>query len=194
MEWRWKYFSPAEVLSPDGQKMLRRNNLKLQGFALDNLEKFREFVGKPIYCNHKTLKYRGYRSAKENRRIKGVPDSQHCQGIAFDLNCYSIPLSVFAVYALLYTYREMSAHKGSPEHQGFRGLGIYPKKNFIHVDFRTLPFEKENYVIVFNQDTKIAGTNKGPSTILDMKQLNKKPEELLELLKKKLYLPRKWSM
>lgn len=122
--WKWDNFLPHEVLSPSGLNMLRRNNLKLQGFALDKLEDFRTCLGVPIYINHAGLRYRGYRSSLENHRINGVNDSPHCQGIAFDINAKGLDEFTLFFHALAFGE--------------FKGIGIYPKSHFVHIDCRTM--------------------------------------------------------
>ena len=195
--WRWENFAPAEVLSPHGLKLLRRNNLKLQGFALDGLQNFRTFIQAPISVNHGHLKYRGYRSTAENawlpgstkkKPIRGAPDSTHVQGIAFDQNCYSTTLPNFYVTAVRYSLEQARKSGGNPSHKGFRAIGVYPNKNFIHTDFRSFPRQKEDYVFLFN------GEMKGYGFPLYEKDMPKTLPALLQLLKRELRLPGHWSL
>ena len=177
--------------------MLRRNNLKLQGFALDRLQWYREFLKAPIVVNHAHLKYRGWRSTAENanlgynkkkgRVIKGVPDSPHVQGIAFDMNCYSAELSQFAIATVAYSLEQAKKTGGNPNHRGFRGIGIYPRQNFIHGDFRSFTAKSEDYVVLWNGDVDGA-------LILKERDLPRTLPGLLDLLKKELHLPRNWRL
>ncbi len=185
--WRWENFSPKEVLSPGGLALLRRNNLKLQGFALDRLQWYREFLQAPISVNHANLKYRGWRSAKENKNIGGVPDSPHVQGVAFDMNCYSADLSQFAIATVAYSLEQAKNTQGNPYHRGFRGIGIYPKKKFVHGDFRSFAAKSEDYVVIWNGDA-------GGAIVLKEKDKPKTLPELLDLLKRELKLPQYWRL
>lgn len=160
-----------------------RGNLKLQGFALDRLVMFREFIDKPLHCNHAHLRYRGFRAAKENKRIGGVPDSPHSQGIAFDLSCYDIPLAEFLTLAVMYS----ALH---PKNLGFRAIGVYPENNFLHVDFRTFLSDKEDYMLLWNRTSKI---NKA-SIIKYSDIFPESPARTLDLLKRELALPKKWRI
>lgn len=185
MTWRWKYFSPEEVLSPDGLYMYKhRNTIKLQGFALDNLESLREYVSNPIMCNHAGLKRRGWRSHKENKAIKGVPNSPHVQGIAFDLSCYDTGLVRFLELVIAHTKREIDNNIGNL-HRGVRGLGIYPSKNFLHVDYRTLPAKYENYMVVWNGDNRY-------STLVSDSTMSLQTKDIMLYLQKMLKLPNNW--
>ena len=184
MKWRWKYFSPEEVLSPSGlQKYRNRNTIKLQGYALDNLESLREYVSNPILCNHAGLGLRGYRSTKENKDAGGIIDSQHVQGIAFDLSCYSIGNQNFLSLIISHAKREINHNIGNM-HKGVRGLGIYVHKNFFHVDYRTLLSKHEDYIVVWN------GKNNA-SVILDKSILAMDTKDILIYLKDKLRI-NKW--
>lgn len=191
MEWRWDRFTPEEVLSPDGQAMLRKNNLKLQGFALDNLTELRNYLGVPVSVNHGGLRYRGYRSQVENARIGGIANSQHCQGVAFDCNAYDLGLKDLFIQTILYTKEQIRLHKDSPNpalHKGVRGLGVYPVKNFCHNDFRSLPSLKEGYMVIWN------GDRKNITMIADSRVLESSPEAIMILLQKELALPKDWRI
>ena len=118
-----KYFQPHEILSPDGLKQFDAGNLMLQGFAVAGLDKIREMINEPILVNHAGLTLRGYRSVQENITI---PDSgrhsRHIQGIAFDCTTKSRNYLELIIKALIV---------------GARGVGFYPQRNFVHIDFRT---------------------------------------------------------
>jgi hypothetical protein len=185
--WRWQYFKPEEVLSPDGLAMLNRNNLKLQADAMNKLVRFREKLGLPISVNHSSLHYRGYRSEKENKKVGGVIDSPHSQGIAFDQTCYDMSLAQFAMAMIMYTWSEIRTNAGSPDHKGFRAIGIYPSKNFCHGDFRSFSGSREDYIVVWNGDNQ-------KTILLDKRGFSDLPEAVLYLLQKQLALPNKWSV
>ena len=121
--WKWKYFSPSEVLSPEGLAELSRGILLFSPTLLDALEALREEIGKPIFINHSGLKYRGYRSPRENYEIvKGEKYSYHMMGLAADISCYDLKFEEF--YAKVIGMRV------------FKGIGLYPKNRFIHADIR----------------------------------------------------------
>ncbi len=115
--WRWKSFTPAEVLSADGlEQFVNHHNLLLQPFALDALQSFRNKIGLPIIVTS------GYRSERENNSCKGKKFSRHVQGIAFDIRVKEMTLQEL-----------FEAAKAFPQ---FGAVGIYHSKNFIHVDCR----------------------------------------------------------
>lgn len=122
MSWRWKNFSPKEVLSPEGVVQYERGILLIQPILLDTLEEFRSFVGHPLLVNHAQHKYRGYRSPHENYKIvRGETYSFHMQGLAADLSCIQLPIEELHTLALNFPWH---------------GVGFYPQRNFIHVDLR----------------------------------------------------------
>lgn len=122
MKWRWKYFTPEEVLSPDGLDQLARGNFLIQPSALDYLEALRANVGVPFLINHGNLKYRGYRSSSENSKIGGAEFSRHVQGIAFDVTPAQGSLTGLFKAALRFNV--------------FGGIGLYLSNNFVHIDTR----------------------------------------------------------
>lgn len=65
-----------------------------------------------------------WRSPEENRKVKGATDSRHLTGDASDLVFPGKPLE--EVY---HAARE----------EGFKGIGLYPEKDAIHVDTRQEP-------------------------------------------------------
>ena len=123
MSWRWRYFTPEEVLSPEGLEQYSRGILLISPALLDGLEALRSKLKKPVRVNHQGLKYRGYRSPHENYSIVGGEKySYHMQGLAADISCYLLTMD-----DLVAVIRGMGV---------FRGIGIYPKQNFVHVDMR----------------------------------------------------------
>ena len=82
---------------------------------LEKLVKFREMVGRPIYITS------GYRCAEYNQKVGGIKSSYHMLGLAADIQ-------IEGVSALdLLEYAEMI---------NFAGIGLYEKKNFLHLDVR----------------------------------------------------------
>jgi uncharacterized protein YcbK (DUF882 family) len=82
-------------------------------------------VGEPLLINHAGLKYRGYRSPKENYEIvKGEKFSFHMQGLAADISLKVMsPEITKALFDKAVQF-------------GWHGIGCYPSKSFIHVDLR----------------------------------------------------------
>lgn len=131
MIWRWRYFTPEEVLSPDGLEQYDRGNLLFQEFALDSFDDFRRFLKKPLFANHRRLTKRGYRSTEENEKVGGARFSRHLQGIALDLTCSRLKShELFKI-----------AYENALE-LGFGGLGHYPASNFVHIDCRPIIFDR----------------------------------------------------
>ncbi len=185
-DWRWDNFTPKEVLSPDGLALLRKNNLTLQGHALDRLQWYREFLKAPLSINHAGLKYRGFRSWRENKKIGGAEGSKHCFGLAFDMNCYSASTSAFTVATVAYSIEQIKKNK-TPHHRGFRGIGVYPKKNFVHGDFRSFAAQNEDYLLIWNGDA-------GGLLVLHEKDFPTSLTGILALLKRELNVPHSWSL
>lgn len=124
IEWseRWPNFAMEEVLSPRGQYKLHHNGILLvQPHALDFLQNFRNFIGKPFYINGlKTGSLnRGYRDCEENKRAGGSPHSYHMQGLAFDVTVEGVKSEKLYKAAIDY---------------GWKGVGLYD--TFVHIDLR----------------------------------------------------------
>lgn len=115
---RWPNFSPGEVLSPYGLKRWEgKGILLIQPHALDFLQNFRNFIGKPLLVNHRGLSFRGYRSCFENMRAGGVEGSFHLQGLAFDVSVDGVDPKDLYEEAVRF---------------GWMGVGLYP--SFVHMD------------------------------------------------------------
>ena len=82
---------------------------------LESLERLRRLWGKPIVITS------GYRCEKHNLAVGGVRGSQHTLGKAVDIAVKPI---------------EMSRVVNLARECGFRGIGIYNEKGFIHLDVR----------------------------------------------------------
>lgn len=84
-----------------------------------NLQILRDFIGEPLHINS------AYRTKEYNKKIGGVPGSQHIRAAAADITAKSYtPKQLAAVVERLIKAGKLT----------FGGLGIYP--GFIHVDIR----------------------------------------------------------
>ena len=87
--------------------------------VIDLAQKIRDFVGVPVRINS------GYRCPFHNKRVGGVSNSYHVQGLAADLSCSLGAVSLFTAIRRLY---ELGA---IPE---LSFCLLYRKRNFVHVD------------------------------------------------------------
>ncbi len=88
----------------------------------ENLQVLREELGAPLPVNS------GYRSPSYNKRIGGVPNSQHLKAAAADITTKNkTPKQLAALIEKLIKQGKM--HNG--------GLGVY--KGFVHYDVRPEP-------------------------------------------------------
>lgn len=105
--WHWPNFSPAEIACRGTGK------LRLNADALDRLQALRNALGKPLIVNS------AYRSPEHNKRVGGAKASKHLEGTAFDISMANHdPIAFIA-----------AARKA-----GFKGIGTYPRSNFVHID------------------------------------------------------------
>lgn len=109
IEWRWPSFSPEELACRGTGKLL------IVPEAMDKLQALRDRLGKPLIINS------GYRTPQHNKAVGGAANSYHMQGIAFDVRMDNHDPDAFIAAALAV---------------GFKGIGTYPKQNFVHVDAR----------------------------------------------------------
>jgi zinc D-Ala-D-Ala carboxypeptidase len=109
-EWRWPSFSPQEIACRGSGRLV------VVPDALDKLQALRDRLGKPMIVNS------GYRSPEHNRVVGGAKNSRHMLGIAFDVRMDNHDPHTYIAAALAV---------------GFRGIGTYPRQNFVHVDART---------------------------------------------------------
>jgi len=105
--WPSKHFSPEELACRGTGK------IKIDEDALAKLEKLREMLGKPMIINS------AYRSPEHNRKVGGAKNSNHMQGVAFDVRMDNHDPEKF----------ERLARKC-----GFTGFGYYPASGFMHID------------------------------------------------------------
>ncbi len=105
--WHWPNFSPAEIACRGTGKLLVNED------ALDRLQELRVTLGKPLIVNS------AYRSPEHNKRVGGAKASKHLEGTAFDISMANHDPETFIA----------AARKA-----GFKGIGTYPKSNFVHID------------------------------------------------------------
>ena len=105
--WHWPNFSPAEIACRGTGKLLVNDD------ALDRLQELRVTLGKPLIVNS------AYRSPEHNKTVGGAKASKHLEGTAFDISMANHDPAAFIA----------AARKA-----GFKGIGTYPRSNFIHID------------------------------------------------------------
>ena len=77
-----KYFRTKEFECKCGQcSMPSEVQANIEALVNNVLDPVREVYGKPIYVNS------GFRCEKHNRKVGGVPNSQHMRGEAADIHC-----------------------------------------------------------------------------------------------------------
>jgi uncharacterized protein YcbK (DUF882 family) len=104
-----KHFNLSEFACPCCKRVM------LHPMLLNKLVEFRAIIQKPIYITS------GYRCAEYNQKVGGIKSSYHLLGLAADIK-------IEGVSALdLLEYAEMI---------DFSGIGLYEKKNFLHLDVR----------------------------------------------------------
>lgn len=89
--------------------------VKLHPLLLQKLKGLRYRIAKPIIINS------GYRCNKHNKEVGGVKNSYHLLGKAADIHVPGICL-----VELVKIVKEF----------GFKGIGFYPERNFLHLDIR----------------------------------------------------------
>ena len=108
-QWRWPDFSPQEMACRGTGRLM------IVPEAMDMLQALRDKLGAPMIVNS------AYRSPEHNRNVGGAKASKHMLGIAFDVRMENHDPEAYIAAALSV---------------GFKGIGTYPKQNFIHVDAR----------------------------------------------------------
>lgn len=134
----WKhitYFYPEEFVCPC-IKHKRQPVYDMSAPLVHRLVVVREYVSMPIIITS------GWRCKKHNTEVGGHPNSPHLLKVAVDITIPNI------------TYEKLVKLYLICEHVGFRGIGIYPMKRFIHVDVsnrvqRWLYNETGTYVYLF---------------------------------------------
>ena len=105
-KWPWLNFSPKEVACK------HCGELYLDEDSLDNLQYLRKIWGKPIVINS------AHRCPAHNKVVGGTENSQHLK-IAFDCVC---------------PQPEQEAFIKAAKQAGFKGIGRYRTRNFVHLD------------------------------------------------------------
>ena len=137
-EWKWNNFEPAEIAcygnSAENIKRYTKDcgcggELFLPAYAdtnnknmpvyfiqsMDALQRLREAWGKPIILNS------AHRCEQHNKRVGGAKKSCHL-AIAFDCVINTNEQETFVKLA---------------KKCGFNGIGIYPRRGFVHLDIRS---------------------------------------------------------
>lgn len=78
------------------------------------LQELRDLIGQPLIITS------GYRCPSYNKAVRGAPQSNHLAGHAFDV---IIPPNV-SISQFIHLAKKV----------GFKGIGSYPKQNFVHLD------------------------------------------------------------
>jgi len=104
-----KHFNLSEFACPCCKRVMLHPKL------LGKLVELRKILERPVYITS------GYRCSKYNHQIGGVPNSCHGIGLAADIKVKDINLI---------TLLEIC------ENIDFTGIGLYEKKNFLHLDVR----------------------------------------------------------
>jgi uncharacterized protein YcbK (DUF882 family) len=104
-----KHFKLSEFACPCCKRVM------LHPMLLNKLVEFREMIGKPIYITS------GYRCSEYNQKVEGIKSSYHLLGLAADIKIEGLSALDLLEYA---------------ESINFTGIGLYEKKNFLHLDVR----------------------------------------------------------
>ncbi len=86
--------------------------VKIDSELVRLLQELRNKIGQPIIITS------GYRCEKHNKEVGGKEDSYHLQGLAVDVT------GSFQVGRVALIAKDV----------GFRGIGIYREKHFLHLD------------------------------------------------------------
>ena len=103
------YFSLSEFNCPCCRRVMLHPRL------LSKLTELREIIGRPVYITS------GYRCTEYNRKVGGLVNSYHLIGLAADIKVRDIN-----ILELLEVCEELD----------FTGIGLYEKKDFLHLDVR----------------------------------------------------------
>ena len=87
-------------------------SVKIDSELIQKLQSLREKINKPIIVTS------GYRCPSHNKRVGGENTSYHTQGLAVDIT------TDYDIEKLVILAREI----------GFRGIGIYRRLRFLHLD------------------------------------------------------------
>ena len=105
-----KHFKVKEFACKDGS-----DKILIDLDLVEILETARSYINEPIKI------VSGYRTEAYNKKINGAKNSYHCKGQASDISVLVADLEQLAICVAV---------------AGAKGIGIYSKDNFIHVDTR----------------------------------------------------------
>lgn len=128
---RWPDFKIEEILSPMQLKVLEDRKVFCYSFAaIDTLQEFRRFIGKPFLINHGDLLRRGSRSMQEaydiNLSTRGKQNPARAWEYSFHLWC-AFDITVEGLTNLELFNKAMEFKK-------WGGIGLY--ESFVHCDCR----------------------------------------------------------
>jgi uncharacterized protein YcbK (DUF882 family) len=104
-----KYFKLSEFACPCCKRVM------LHPMLLNKLVEFRAITQKPVYINS------GYRCSEYNQKVGGIKSSYHLLGLAADIKIEGVSaLDLLEIAEMI----------------DFSGIGLYEKKNFLHLDVR----------------------------------------------------------
>lgn len=104
-------FKVKEFACKDGN-----DRILIDSELINVLQQVRTHINQPIKI------ISGYRTEAYNKICNGAKNSYHLKGMAFDIRPYNCDLYELAILCAMY---------------GAKGIGIYKKQNFIHIDNRT---------------------------------------------------------
>lgn len=111
--WPWKHFSPAEVACKHCGELWEGENMPLRfKESMDAMQRLRDAWAKPIHVTS------AHRCSAHNTAVGGVSGSQHLR-LAFDCVCPA---------------GEQAAFANAAREAGFKGIGLYPHRGFVHLD------------------------------------------------------------
>lgn len=105
------HFNSNEFACKDGSALILIDT----DFVKSELEIIREYFNKPMIINS------GFRTDSYNKKVGGAKNSYHIKGRAFDVHIDNVAPMAIAEYA---------------ERIGIKGIIVYPKQGFTHLDSR----------------------------------------------------------
>jgi uncharacterized protein YcbK (DUF882 family) len=104
-----KHFKLSEFACPCCKRVM------LHPMLLNKLVEFRAIIQKPLYITS------GYRCTEYNQKVGGIKSSYHLLGLAADIKIEGVSaLDLLEIAEMI----------------DFSGIGLYEKKNFLHLDVR----------------------------------------------------------
>lgn len=113
--WPWPNFRPGEIACRCCGELWPGDEEDMPGWfadAMDALQELRDAWGEPLVISS------GHRCARHNAEVGGTVGSQHLR-VAFDCLVPGARQAEFVTRARA---------------AGFRGVGRYPKRGFVHID------------------------------------------------------------